>query len=732
MRWMRIWLSCLALSAGMLVFGARAADAPAALSNSIENLAVSKAGGNTVLKIDLRQALAVPPSHFSIVSPARLVFDFPDTGNALGYTAKAVNDGGVRSVNVVQAGERSRLVLNLEKNMRFETRQDGKAFLITLLGEGGSAGVPGRQFEAGSMTEAQAIRDIQFRRDKDGAGRIIVDLTSSDTGIDVQQKGTKLQVIFNKTSLPESLRRQLDVVDFATPVTTINTTAAGGNTVMDIAPKGLWEHVAFQSDNQFIIEVKPVKEDPNKLFQGTKTGYQGEQISLDFHSVPVYELLRVFADITNFNIIASDSVAALGKVTLRMRDVPWDQALDMVLEMKNLAKRKNGSVIWIAPRDEMLAMEKQELESRQQISQLEPTHTESFQINYQKAADVQKLLSNKDQPVLSKTGSVVVDVYSNRLFVTDVTSHLNKVKDLINLIDQPSRQVMIEAKLVRADEGVNSELGVKMNLFNSQPVKAASLDGRGVYLAGGNVQHTLVDRTIPDPLNPGQTMSVKVAEPRTISLTGSAVSALIPGSDVNRAAYTNFTQNTTMGQLSFSLFNQSLTRIINLELAAMEMDGKAKRISNPRVVTGNNQKALIEDGDDIPVVTPGTGTNPPTTTYKKAKLSLEATPQITPDGRVKLKLVIANDRPDFGRTVNGNPTIISSKVETEVMIENGGTIVIGGVSANEQTEQIDRIPFLGDLPYVGFLFKHRTNTQQRRELLVFITPKILDDALIVR
>lgn len=731
MKSVRYWLSCLALMAFMPVLPVLAAD-PNVTSNTIEGLVLSKSGGSTILKIDLRRPLSSAPSHFSIVSPARLVFDFPDTGNGLGYTMKAVNDGGVRSVNVVQAGERSRLVLNLEKSMRFETRQEDKALLITLLGEAGSTGGATKQFEAGATGEIQSIRNIEFRRDKDGAGRIVVDLTNSDSGIDIQQKGTKLQVVFNKTTVPENLRRQLDVVDFATPVTTINTSAIGDKAVMDIVPRGLWEHVAFQSDNQFIIEIKPVKEDPNKLFQGNKVGYQGEPISLDFHSVPVYELLRVFADITNFNIIASDSVAALGKVTLRMRDVPWDQALDMVLEMKGLAKRKNGSVIWIAPRDEMLAMEKQELESKQQFSQLEPTNTESFQINYQKAEDIKKILSDKDQPILSKSGSVVVDVYSNRIFVTDIASRLNKVRDLIGLIDKTQKQVLIEARLVRADDGVNKELGVKMNLFNNKPVKAASIDGKGVYLSGGNNQWALVERDVPDPLNPGETMKRLFAEPRSISLTGDNMSALIPGSDVSRMAYSNFTQQTTMGQLSFSLFNQSLTRILNLEIAAMEMDGKAKRISNPRVVTGNNQKAVIEDGDDIPVVTPGSANTPASVRYRKAKLSLEATPQITPDGQVKLKLVITNDRPDFSRTVNGNPTIISSKVETEVMIENGGTVVIGGVTADEQTEQVDRIPFLGDLPYVGFLFKHRTNTQQRRELLVFITPKVLDESLVVR
>lgn len=693
MKWMRIWLGCLAFLAGLPVLSVRAADSMIP-GNSIESLVVSRSGGSTILKLDMRQPLASPPSHFSIVSPARLVFDFPDTGNGLGYTAKTVNEGGVRSVNVVQAGERSRLVLNLDKNMRFETRQDGRALLITLLGDGDVAGASDRQFQAGSMAEVNAIRDIQFRRDKDGAGRVVVDLTSSDTGVDIKQKGTKLQVIFSKTVLPESLRRQLDVVDFATPVTTINTAAAGSDTVMDIIPKGLWEHVAFQSDNQFTIEIRPVKEDPNKLFQGTKTGYQGELISLDFHSVPVYELLRVFADITNFNIIASDSVAALGKVTLRMRDVPWDQALDMVLEMKNLAKRKNGSVIWIAPRDEMLAMEKQELESRQQISQLEPTHTEPFQINYQKAEDVQRLLGNKDQPVLSKNGSVVVDVYTNRLFVTDVPSRLNKVRELINLIDQPAKQVLIEARVVEARDNFGRELGVRMSLLNNKPTKVASDNGSDLFIGGG-----------------------------AASLNGTA--------PTGQLASTSFTQATSMGQLSFSLFNAGFTRILNLELNAMEADGKGKSLSNPRVVTGNNIKALIEQGDEIPVVSLNAqGT--PKIEYKKAKLSLETTPQITPDGRIKMKLVISKDRPDFSRKVMENPTIITAKVETEVMVDNGGTLVIGGVTAEESLVAEDRIPVLGDLPYVGFLFKHKNTTQERKELLVFITPKIVDDSLTLK
>lgn len=696
MKFTHKWVALLALLTSCLSPVALAAEtASPAPRNSIDSLQVSKAGGSTLLKIGLRQALAAQPSHFSIVNPARLVFDLPETSNGLGYNAKAVNEGGVQSYNVVQAGDRSRLVLNLDKPMRFSLRQEDKILWISLQEDGvnATAGTaPVQHFAAADKQEGHGIRDIQFRRNKEGAGVVVVDLTSSDSGVDIQQKGTKLLVMFRKTKLPEQLRRQLDVVDFATPITTVVTSAKGEDVVMEITPKGLWEHVAFQSDNQFTVEVRSVKEEPNKLFQGTKSGYQGEAISLDFHSVPVYELLRVFADITNFNIIASDSVAAMGNVTLRMRDVPWDQALDMVLDMKHLEMRKNGNVIWIAPRDEMRAMEKQNLEARQQISQLEPTVTEPFQINYQKAEDIQKILGNKDQPMLSKAGSVVVDAYTNRLFVTDVPSKLNKIRELIALIDQPARQVMIEARLIEAKDTYGRELGVRLNLLNTQPVRVASSNGNDLFMSGG---------------------AASIGAP---SATG-------------RMGSTTFTQSSTMGQLSFSLFNSALSRVLNVELNAMEADGKGKSLSNPRVVTGNNIKALIEQGEDIPVVTPGTGTNPPTTTYRKAKLSLEVTPQITPDGRIKMKLNIIKDKPDFSRLVLGNPTIISAKVETEVMIENGGTLVIGGVTSGEETVAEDRIPFLGDLPYVGFMFKHKNTTQERKELLVFITPRIVDERL---
>lgn len=690
-----LWLAILAPAGAQTV----ASKGTTKGGNSIESLMVGKTAAGIVLKVTLRDNLSGQPSSFGIANPARLVLDLPGTENALGYSAKTYNEGSLRSLNVVQSGDRTRLVLNLDKPMRHEIKIDNKALLITL-NETEPAKVEGadtaQHFAPAPLSEAgQTVRDIQFRRGKDGAGIVTVDLSSNDGGVDIAQKGSALQVQFRKTSIPEKLVRTLNVIDFATPVTAVKTRSLGEDVSIEITPKGLWEHVAFQSDNQFIIEIKPLTEDPNKLFQGSKVGYQGEVIDLDFHNVPVYELLRVFADISNFNIITSDSVAGVGNVSLRMRDVPWDQALDTVLEMKGLAKRKNGNVIWVAPSKEMQEMEKRELEARQQISQLEPLQTESFQINYQKAEDIQKMIGNKEQPVLSKAGSAVIDAVSNRLFVTDVPSRLDKVRDLIRLIDKAGEQVLLEARIVEARDNYGRDLGVRLGLINTRKSEVARDGTIPIYMAGG------------------------LSTAGTQSATGSM-------------ANTTFSVPGAMGTLNFSLFNAALTRILNLELQAMESDGKGKTMSNPRVVTRNNVKALIEQGDEIPVVTPGAANSPPTVTYKRAKLSFEVTPQITPDKRVKMKLIISRDRPDWSNTVLSNPTIITNKVETEVLVENGGTLVIGGVTVDQQNTSEDRIPFLGDLPYVGFLFKMKSVSRERNEMLVFITPKIVDENLNLR
>ncbi|WP_326526979.1 AMIN domain-containing protein, partial [Dokdonella sp.] len=437
--------------------------------NRIEKIVAAEQGGNIILKLTMAQPLAAVPGSFSVANPARIAFDFPDTANALGRNSQVLNTGELRSVNIVQVGDRTRLVLNLTRVFPYDVRIEDKDLLITLSASqfkeaAGMGASQSTQFAAPptlSQGERHTIRDVNFRRGKDGEGRLVVDLSDPNAGIDIRQQGSSLIVDFLKTDAPEQFRRKLDVVDFGTPVSSVLTQTQGGNVRMTITPKGLWEHNAYQSDNQFVLEVKPVKEDPNKLTQGIgKNRFGGEKLSLNFQNIDVRSVLQVIADFTNFNIITSDSVQ--GNLTLRLKDVPWDQALDIILQARGLDMRKNGNVIWIAPRDELAAREKLDLEAKAQIGDLEPLRTESFQINYHKAKSVAEFLKNKDQTVLSKRGSVVPDERSNKIFVNDIPSRLEEMRRLIAEVDVEQRQVLIEAQIVEATDTFARNLGVRL------------------------------------------------------------------------------------------------------------------------------------------------------------------------------------------------------------------------------------------------------------------------------
>ncbi len=723
MKLLRIWLCLVALSTGISSVQAQSADATAGTPrNSIESLMVSKSGGSTVLKIGFRQALTAPPAHFSIANPARLVFDLPDTGNNLGYSAKTINDGSLRSLNIVQAGDRARLVLNLDKMTRFETRLENQAVIISLNeGSGGgsaAATVPLQHFAGNDKSETQSIRDVQFRRGKDGAGIVAVDLSATDIGIDINQKGTKIQVSFKKTRLPEQLRRQLNVVDFATPITLVDTKAAGDDVVIEIVPKGLWEHTAFQSDNQLIVEVRPIKEDPNKLFQGSKTGYQGEAISLNFQNIPLRELLHVFADITNFNIVVSDSVA--GNVSLRLNDVAWDHALQIVLQQKNLAMRKSGNVLWIAPRDELAARDKLEVDARDAAVAAEMPRLEAFQLNYQKAEDVAAMLaagaaqaapagqaSGQSGGFLSALGKVTVDKRTNQLFIYDVPTKLELVRGLLSKIDRAARQVSIEARIVEASDGFSKNLGVRLGTHSLPGTNPGNsiLGTPARYAVGGGI------------VDPGAHTGQTSAAPDFIRDSMS----------VNMAAG-GIGNVSTPGQFSLILFNNAMTQFLNLELSALEQDGKGKIISSPRVVTADQVEAVIEQGTDLPYLS-ASSSGATSVSYKKAVLSLKVKPQITPDGRIIMALQINKDAPNPLYTTGYGIAIDTKNVKTEVVVENGGTVVIGGIYTQDERETITRVPVLGDLPYFGFMFRNKETRNSRTELLVFITPKIVSETL---
>jgi type IV pilus assembly protein PilQ len=678
----------------LLVATAANAQETSAGANSIESMNVVQQAGALSVKLTFKNPLAGVPAGFSVAQPARIALDFPNTTNGLGKSSQIYNEGGLQSANIVQAEGRTRLVFNLTKAMSYEAKIEGKSLLLSFLP---SALPDGEAQQAVNFAKASAslsaqnsIRDIVFRRGKDGEARITVDLSDANAGIDIRQQGQNLLVDFVKVNVPDALRKRLDVTDFSTPVTTVNTVQQGANVRMTITPRGLWEHNAYQTDNQFVIEVKPVIENPNKLVQGTRGGYQGEKLSLNFQNVDVRRLLQVIGEFTGMNMVVSDSVQ--GAITLILKDVPWDQALDIIMQQKGLDMRKNGNVILIAPREEIATKEKLDFESKSQVSDLEPTRTENFQLNYQKAEAIKTLLTDTSQRLLSKRGSAVADTRTNILFVQDTPSRLEDVRALIAKVDLPVRQVLIEARIVEADDTFSKNLGVRLgynDVRNDQP-------GVGGYSIGG-----------------------RIADPNT---------SLNTGNNVNLPANP---RSGTAGALSFILFNAGRSQFVNLEISALEADGRGKVISSPRVMTANQVEALIEQGVEIPYQQ-ATSSGATSISFRKANLSLKVKPQITPDGKITMSLDINKDTPSTKVTTGAGVAIDTKHVKTEVLVENGGTVVIGGIYTQNLSETTTRIPFFGDLPYVGFLFKNNAKIDDKTELLIFITPKIVNEALSVR
>ena len=677
-----------------------AAGVAFAQANSIESFDVSQQGGKTLVRITTKEPLKSVPPNFAVTNPARIAFDFPNTTNALGRSSQEIAQGDLRSMNVVQGTDRTRVVLNLRRSVQHEAALDGRNLLITLTEPPLVQTAPGAQvarFSDGKGDVKHAIRDVDFRRGRSGEGRIIVDLSDTTTGIDIRTQGQNIIVEFVQTSLPDTLRRRLDVVDFGTPVNSVSTFQQGDNVRMVIEPKGQWEHTAYQSDTQFVIEVKPLSADASRSSQRGR--YTGEKLSLNFQNVEVRAVLNVIADFTDLNIITSDTVS--GNITLRLKDVPWDQALEIILQTRGLDSRRNGNVIWIAPRDELATREKLALEAQQQISDLEQTRTETFQMNYQKATDVQKLLSDPNQRILSKRGSAVVDTRTNTLFVQDTPSRLDEVRKLLAKIDIPVRQVMIEARIVEADESFSRNLGVRLGLNARQmPGPQGSQIGVGAELS-----------------NTGQFQGLVTGTPL---INGPGLQSNFPAAGLN---------SFNAGQFSFILFNSTASRILALEVSALEADGKGKIIASPRVLTADQVEAVIEQGTEIPYQQ-ATSSGATSVSFRKANLALKVKPQITPEGSVIMTLDVNKDQP--GPTTPQGVQINTKHVKTEVLVENGGTVVIGGIYEQNDRTDITKIPLLGDLPVVGWLFKNNTSTTSKTELLVFITPRVMNERLTIR
>jgi len=704
--------------AGLVLALAVAGRSALAADNAIEAITANQQGSNVIVKVALKNAPAKPPIGFSITNPARIALDFGATANATGHSAQDINLGDVRSVNVVQAGERSRIVLNLNRPLNYATALDGNAVIVTIEGSGGAAtAVDGRGLPVAAQAPApapapaarQVLKNLDFRRGPNGEGRIVVDLPNNQVAVDVRQQGDKIVVDFMGTGLPETLRRRLDVTDFGTPVSQVTTVPQGENTRMTIDAHGLWEQTVYQSDTQLVVDVRPIKEDPNKLTQGTQ-GYRGEKLSFNFQNVDVRAALQAIADISGLNIITSDSVS--GNLTLRLKEVPWDQALDVVLQAKGLDMRKNGSVLWIAPKDELLSKEKLELEQRAQIADLEPLRSEIFQLNYQKV-DAFKTVFGLDgasgaadskNRVLSKRGSAIIDPRTNQLFVTDIASKIEDIRRLIAKTDVPTKQVLIEARLVEASDNFSRSLGAKLGFADLRTIRGGDsgyqLNGNNRLAIGGNMAG------IGEVTGQTQSNSDGFTNTQMINLPAAPLGSVPPAT------------------IAFSLFSSAANRFLNLELSALEADGKGKIISSPRVVTEDKNAAVIEQGIELPYQA-STSSGATQVQFKKANLRMEVTPQITPDGNVMLQVEVNKD--SKGEETRAGFAINTQHVKTSVMVENGGTVVLGGIYQQQETDSETKVPLLGDVPVLGHLFKTKGRSSGKTELLVFITPKIVTE-----
>ncbi len=669
--------------------------------NAVRAIDLTRDGGQQVLRVQLRRPLAQAPAGFATVTPPRIVIDLPDTVNSTGQQRRPLGAGALRHVDIVQAGARTRLVLNLQRSLSYSTRLRDSELQIVLSEP--SSGASTAEQAADTAAERNAIVDIDFRRGDAGAGRVVIDLSRDPAAIDVRRQGNAVVVDFMRTRLPEVLRRRLDVKDFGTPIRTIAAEANGDMVRLTIEPEGQWEQVAWQTDRRLVVEVRPLRmEDRN-----SGRGYHGERLSLNFQNIEVRTLLQVIADFTGLNVVASDSVG--GNLTLRLKDVPWDQALDIVMQARGLDMRRNGNVLWIAPKDELLTKERLELEQRAQISELEPLITETFQLNYQKAEAFQKVFGLDGQPgrgsILSRRGSASAEPRSNKLFVTDTAARLAEVRRLIQLTDVPQRQVMIEARIVEADDNFNKNLGVRLGFLDLNQVRGGQA---GVGLPG-NTRLAVSGGYL------GVGEQTQQAKETAGSFMPNSQFVDLPAGRIgtNPAA-----------SIGISLFSPGANRFLNLELSALQADGRGKIVSSPRVVTADQQPAIIEQGEEIPFQQ-ATSSGATSVQFKKANLKLEVTPQITPDGNIILTVDVAKD--SRGIAVGTSYAIDTKHVKTNVQVENGGTVVLGGIFMQEERSNVVKVPLLGDLPLVGVLVRQRTQRRSHRELLIFITPRIVTD-----
>ena len=677
---------------------------------SITNIVpMQVAGQGTEIRV-MFNGLPPQPQAYQLEQPSRLILDFDKAQQNLKQNSIAVATKEASSVDVSSDAQRSRLTVNLADAGAFTTRVEGNTFILKINSAAGNAFAP-QQVAAQSQRSTQGISNIGFQRGGQGEGQVVIDLLGTNTPVDVQQQGSKVVVRTLGSKVPAHLARRLNVNDFATPVSTIDANNNGGNGVITIQTAGSYEYMAYQADNKLTISLKR-PEDKNPLKPKAANSYTGKKISLDFQDIEVRRVLQLLADFTEINMVTADSVQ--GNITLRLKDVPWDQALDIILKTKNLDKRRNGNVIWIAPVSELIKAEEEQAKAIEQSVKLAPIQTEYMQLSYAKVADIEKLITqtkssnnansgnsgnnnNSSESLLSSRGTISADARTNTLIINDTAQNIDKVRKMVDLLDIPVKQVMVEARIVRASTEFSKEMGVKWGILSQ------GINQNNDLLVGGS------DQTLWDLKTPDDDGKYTIERPQNLNVDLGVANAA--------------------GKIAFGLISLS-DFMLDLELSALQADGYGEVISTPKVLTADKQTAKVSSGTQIPYQSSeGGGANAVSTTeFIDATLSLDVTPSITPDGKVQMLLNITSDTPG-NPTPTGQLTINKNQINTNVLVDNGETVVLGGIFEQETRNAQTKVPFLGDIPYVGRLFRKDIKSDNKRELLIFVTPRIVNDSV---
>lgn len=693
--------------------------APALLAANLQSVDVAALPGDRVeLKLGFDEPVATPRG-YTIEQPARIALDLPGVQNKLGSKNRELGVGNARSLTVVEAKDRTRLIVNLTSLVPYTTRSEGSNLYVVVGGSAASNSAYSASAAPASASVARpaqakpyvpagkAIRNVDFQRGEQGEGNVVIDLSDPTVAPDIQEQGGKIRLDFPRTQLPDNLRVRLDVKDFATPVQFVNASASGDKASITIEPTGLYDYLVYQTDNRMTVSIKPLTPDDAEKRKKDTFAYTGEKLSLNFQDIDVRSVLQLIADFTDLNLVASDTVQ--GNITLRLQNVPWDQALDLVLKTKGLDKRKVGNVLLVAPADEIAARERQELEAQKQISELAPLRRELIQVNYAKASDIAKLFQSVTGAAGSpgapagaqgdSRGSITVDDRTNSIIAYQTQDRLDELRRIVAQLDIPVRQVMIEARIVEASVDYSKSLGVRWG-------GAVTFGNWATWGKDGNIGTGGSNGTNCGPFAGGCTLPTTSGSPT-------------PSVDLGA---TNATSGLGIGFVSNNA-------ILDLQLSAMEKGGNGEVVSQPKVVTSDKETAKILKGSEIPYQE-ASSSGATSVSFKEAALSLEVTPQITPDNRIIMEVKVNKDEPDYANALNGVPPIKKNEVNAKVLVNDGETIVIGGVFSNTQTKATDKVPFLGDVPVLGRLFRRDSVTDSKNELLVFLTPRIMNNQAI--